>query len=112
MNEVRGGPRRAARTRDRIAASASGNTRVNANYVAPLQGGRAPSPLAPRRARRSRLIGRIESAPDRDARWSAFIWRIGQLLDNDDTVDHLLGAIVEAPPEAIAIFADMGGGAR
>jgi hypothetical protein len=69
-------------------------------------------PLAPRRARRSRLIGRIESAPDRDARWSAFIWRIGQLLDDDEKVDHLLGAIVEAPPEAIAIFADMGAGAR
>jgi hypothetical protein len=111
MKQVGNGALGKPRTRNEI-ASARAIAPVNTNSAARLQGGRVPSPLAPRGARRSRLIGRIESAPDRDARWSAFIWRIGQLLDDENQVDHLLGAIVEAPPEAIAIFADLGGGAR
>jgi hypothetical protein len=111
MKQVGNGALAKPRTRNEI-ASARAIVPENTNSAARLQGGRVPSPLGPRGARRSRLINRIESAPDRDARWSAFVWRIGQLLDDENQVDHLLGAIVEARPEAIAIFADWGGGAR
>jgi len=72
-----------------------------------LQEGRAPSALglqSPIGARRYRLISRIQGTPDSAERWALFVTRIARLIDDDEQIDQLLGALVEVPPATIAVF--------
>jgi hypothetical protein len=115
MRDVRGGLPKTTRARgDKIAT---------ATAIAPVfnetrrivqgrsSGGNQPR-LSARTQRRVRYIKKIEACPDAEIRWRLLLDRLGEKLDINDDVDKALDAAVDAPPEALAYYAHVSGGAR
>jgi hypothetical protein len=76
----------------------------------------APRPIrqhvrvpANREGRRRRHIDRIQNAPDASDRWALFVARIAHLLDDDEKIDALLGALVEATPAQVTLYIQIDG---
>jgi len=79
------------------------NARRVTNAPGPVR--QRPSLAATKRgAQRGRFISRIQRTPDSAVRWTLFIARIARLIDDDEQIDRLLGALVEASPATIAVF--------
>ena len=68
--------------------------------------------VKPIAARRARFVARIEAMPDAPERWEFLFAVLEQQLDlNRDALDRVIGAILEIPPERVALFTKARGAA-
>jgi len=60
--------------------------------------------------RRARLVARMQDMLDAADRWELLLTALERQFDLDhDALDHAVGAIIEIPPERVALFAQAHG---